>query len=255
MSLTPTLTASPPVDRLTAPTDGLSLETREAGCRSYPGQFAKPNRNRDLPQTPRRTARSLSAILNRIGGAGTRTDRPATGNAQAARPTTPETGRTNILNSPLPCDELDPLPFVDDAVRWRYERTSEKIPGNKTLEGNVASGSPVCLVTPCRGNLSNTHLPKGSAPGGPETAIECRLLDVSMSGIAIHCAHVFERGSALLLQIRTTDSGPTIETRGTVVRCDPSKGEGYQVVCRLERYFQFTEIHAIGHDLFASAIV
>ncbi len=76
-----------------------------------------------------------------------------------------------------------------------------------------------------------------------------------MSGIAIHAGQTFSRGSILDIRIKVASPERVIETRGTVVRCEPSKEGGFQVICRLEKYLQIAEIRDIGRDLFASSIV
>lgn len=76
-----------------------------------------------------------------------------------------------------------------------------------------------------------------------------------MSGIAIHTPRTFSRGSILEIRIKVASPERAIEARGIVVRCEPSKGGGFQVICRLERYLQIAEIRDIGRDLFASSIV
>jgi hypothetical protein len=254
MSLAPTL----PVPELTQRRIPLSEEPSAAANNvpgePFPGQFATPAPGTMLRRVVRPDRLSLSTILRRLTR---RADPPPLERTSSKYPALTVRRkifgdfRPNLLDDFTQFDELDPLPFVDDEEargdRPRFDHMSQ------LSECRNASSYPRCVVVERRERPTSA---REKIDGGDSTpSFECYLLDVNMSGIAIHTVRSFPRGSILDVRIHTAMSDRVIETSGAVVRCKPWKAGGFQVVCRLEKYLQFAEIRDVGRELFASAIV
>lgn len=155
----------------------------------------------------------------------------------------------------LDADELDPLPFVidDDSAFGPVSSPSGAAPAT-TGRDALPMVRRVCVVTCVAPPVGAASAGRGRFRESPGSW-ECRLLEVNMTGLALHSAHAFERRSILSVHFSTQFAERGIELAGTVVRCEPSRRGGFQIVVRLERPLRSAEIREIGRDLFASAIV
>jgi hypothetical protein len=84
----------------------------------------------------------------------------------------------------------------------------------------------------------------------------CRLIDVSVNGIALLTQYPLGVGAQLNLWISDPGPRPHLEIQAEVLRCEPQPhDDGFRVVCRLSRFLSFPEIHRIGRSLFEASIV
>ncbi len=186
------------------------------------------------------------------------------------------------MESAFEVTELDPLPIVNRREVRKESKKDSKPSGSSTTPSGAAAFSP------CR---SPVHVPALAGPvpepdppqfaqyegdctvlvrpfagdnrPAPERiarllqAVETQgvLVDVSMSGLALHLTHEVAPGTRVALRISNRAYGKRVDTAATVLRCGPEGDTGWNVVCRLDKNLTFEQIHMIGRDLFASTIV
>jgi hypothetical protein len=154
-------------------------------------------------------------------------------------------------------DDLDPLPHVAERgyaanLPERLIAPTRETPDHDCPAETAASRFPLVQfsIRPRNGS---------SRPGlgfAPAYIRFCRLIDVSMNGLAIMTTHPLTAGATLDFWISDTAPRPHLELQGTVLRCEPlPRDEGFRIVCRLSRFLSFPEIHRIGRTLFDAAIV
>ena len=171
-------------------------------------------------------------------------------------PAAPTNGSTaNLIDSVLAVNELDPLPFVNrrDALPTRCTRRMKSDSHEPALgkdEGEV-------LVCPHRGNgrLSPERLGRLLSTGLSTEGLRGRLIDVSMSGVAIHLAEALPGETRIGIRISSRTPGKSVDAAATVLRSRQEGTTGWSVVCRFDKNLTFEQIHLVGQDLFASTIV
>src|SRR5262249_31675814 len=82
-----------------------------------------------------------------------------------------------------------------------------------------------------------------------------RLVDVSMSGVALNVSEQLAPGARIALRISNRPIGRHVDASATVLRCRPDPQGGWSVVCRFARILTFEQIHLVGRNLFAATIV
>lgn len=152
-------------------------------------------------------------------------------------------------------DELDPLPFVvDDQSSFKTDLAEPNQTHTTIGQDKLPIARRMCIVrrrAPARDAVTTGRNRITESSG----SCECRLLEVNMTGQALHSPLPFERNSLISVQFSAPNTDGGIELAGTVVRCEPSRRGGFQIILRLERPLRSAEIREIGRDLFASAIV
>ena len=81
-----------------------------------------------------------------------------------------------------------------------------------------------------------------------------RLIDVSMSGMALQIPEPLESGTMIFLRVANRNFDHNVDAVGQVLRCTPHEGQ-WHVVCRLDQTLTFEQVHRIGKHLFTSTIV
>jgi hypothetical protein len=172
-------------------------------------------------------------------------------------PGSPQVLVSNIQNSDSAefernlTDELDPLPFVVDEDFWISSVSIER-PAGAGPDEQWPVG--VCLVQwqerdhrqqPAHDSINAQSLPP----------VKSSLRDMNMSGLAFQSPEPVAPGTVLDLQIITAAGGRIVDAEATIVRCERSKLQGFQIICRLHRNLTSAEIREIGQALFARAIV
>lgn len=156
-----------------------------------------------------------------------------------------------------PADDLDPLPHVAERgyaanLPDHLAAPQRERPDHQSATESSASRFPLVQfsIRPRSGSLRPGT---GFAP----TYIRfCRLIDVSMNGLAVVTTHPLTAGTTVDFWISETAPRPHLQLQGTVLRCEPqAHHDGFRVVCRLTRFLSYPEIHRIGRTLFDAAIV
>lgn len=154
--------------------------------------------------------------------------------------------------------ELEPLPFAAD-THYSFD-PFHPINVSDNSDDSIANwdptASPIAVVQiPIDDRGVGEQGEGGSEAEEPPREITCRVVDVSISGVALLATEPFIAGTTVRLRISPSANSDAVETRGTILRCTPSSGGGFQAVVRLDRFLKFAEIHEIGRKLFAAAIV
>lgn len=166
--------------------------------------------------------------------------------AKASRLPADEATSNHFETSLRQFDGLDPLPFLGvEADAAGNDPPPELAAGAGFAAGKSARNSVIVRHAPTNANT----------PAHWNARIECRLVDLNMSGVALRTANEIGPGTHVDMRIRSAKRSHEVEVGGTVVRCEPAKLGGFHIICRLNRYLAFSEIQEIGYDLFASSIV
>lgn len=84
--------------------------------------------------------------------------------------------------------------------------------------------------------------------------IKGKLLDVSMSGMALELYEPIDAGAEVLLRINNRNIKSAVDVTAKVLRCTAQEGY-WHVICRLTKNLTFEQIHQVGNHLFSSTIV
>jgi len=87
------------------------------------------------------------------------------------------------------------------------------------------------------------------------TKLKGQLIDVSMSGAALHLMESLAPGSRILLRISNRTIDKHVDASAMILRSREASDAGYDMVCRFEKKLTFEQIHAVGRSLFAATIV
>ena len=155
----------------------------------------------------------------------------------------------DLIESVFLANELDPLPFVN-----RHDDRKTALPSTpawqKPALGDCESAVLVC---PYRGN--HRLSPERIAGLLKAAGTRGRLVDVSMSGAALHLAEAFPSNTRIAIRVYSRAPGNYVDASATVLRCRQDEEAGWHVVCRFDKNLTFEQIHLVGQDLFASTIV
>jgi hypothetical protein len=229
----------------------------EPECRPLRGEVPAAGRRSTPRDSKRPPARKFGLTLIQVFSRQCRETSPEARTLPAGTARSPQVILSNLQNSDsvefdrILTDELDPLPFVVDEDFWissvSIERPADEGPNAEWPVG-------VCLVQwqerdhrqlPAHDSINAQSLPP----------VKCSLRDMNMSGLALQTPEPVAPGTVLDVRILTALGGKVVEAEATIVRCEPSKLQGFQIICRLHRYLTPAEIREIGQALFARAIV
>ncbi len=194
----------------------------------------------------------------------------------------------DLLGSAFDVSELDPLPFLDRrdgflenappidrprSVKPSQTDTQETAAPEATNQPNLVRRAEIppspwgadrrklprregdCLVTICphasAERLSHEKISWILHSG----KIKGRLIDVSMSGIALSLGEKLADNTKVYLRITNRVLDKYVDAAATVLRCCPDGEAVWNIVCRFDKNLSFQQIHLIGRSLFASTIV
>ena len=229
------------------------LKNSLARSRRIPGALV-PGRSRSGATQP---PPMLTALQRLYTGAKTgrtpRTERPPAARAprvnQSPRPAS-FSGLT--LPAPPPASvEAEPY----DPLAGSELTSSPEVPSNpkdRRAHPRRESGCEVS-VCPCAAHEGMT--PQQIEWALHSTELKGRLVDVSMSGLALELSDPVEAQSRVFLRISNRNLDRRIDTSARILRCTSGGAGHWNIVCRLEKNLSFEQLHYLGRHLFASTIV
>jgi hypothetical protein len=162
-----------------------------------------------------------------------------------------------LLEAVFDVSDIDPLPFVN-----RFHKsttpTNDVVAQAKSVAAdrrNLPRRESECNVTICP--LASDERPTADKiewliHSGKRRG---QLIDVSMSGVALHLDEELAPGTRVILRISNRTIDRHVNALARVLRCRAESGTGWSVVCRFEKNLSFEQIHQIGRNLFAATIV
>jgi hypothetical protein len=112
-----------------------------------------------------------------------------------------------------------------------------------------------CQVSVCRKPASVTLTSQNAAWHLHASQLKGRLVDVSMSGMALQLPEAIEPETEILLRVSNRNFAQNVDAAGKVLRCSRSESGRWNVVCRLTRNLTFEQVTCLGKYLFSSTIV
>lgn len=119
------------------------------------------------------------------------------------------------------------------------------------------------VVTVCRRSVGNRLLQRSPNLSWNLHASELkgRLIDVSMTGMALTLAEPLPEGTPVSLQVSSRSLDRPAEVTGRVLRCiaidkrDGDEDSGWRLVCQLDDRLTFEQVHSLGKQMFAYTMV
>lgn len=93
------------------------------------------------------------------------------------------------------------------------------------------------------------------------STLKGRLIDVSMTGMALAMSDSLPEGTPISMQISSRSMDRTTDVTGHVLRCMPIEGpiaDGeprWRMVCQLDSRLSFEQVHSLGKQMFAYTMV
>lgn len=162
-----------------------------------------------------------------------------------------------LLEAVFDVSEIDPLPFVN-RCHQSATPTHAGDPQAKLVAAdrrNLPRRESECTVTVCLLSGDERLTPDKIEWMIHAGKLRGQLVDVSMSGVALHLAEELAPGTRVMLRISNRTIDRQIDVSAKVLRCRAEAGDGWSVVCRFEKNLSFEQIHQIGRNLFAATIV
>ena len=119
------------------------------------------------------------------------------------------------------------------------------------------------VVTVCRRSVGNRLFQRSPNLSWNLHASELkgRLLDVSMTGMALTLSEPLPEGTPVSLQVTSRSLDQPAEVTGRVLRCialdkrDGDEESGWRLVCQLDDRLTFEQVHSLGKQMFAYTMV
>jgi hypothetical protein len=113
------------------------------------------------------------------------------------------------------------------------------------------------FVTVCRrSSPSRLHCNSPELPWKIHAStLKGALIDVSVTGIALSLSEPLPTNAPLLLQVSSRHLAEPLEVAGSVLRCTALDGGQWRIICQLESRLTFEQVHLLGKQMFACAMV
>lgn len=112
-----------------------------------------------------------------------------------------------------------------------------------------------CQVAVCARSSQTNLTPQHIEWALHAAELKGRLIDVSMSGLAMELAEPIEAQTRVYMRISNRNLDRKIDTCAKILRCVANGSGQWNIVCRLEKNLSFEQLHFLGKHLFASTIV
>lgn len=231
--------------------DDCAVSSRSDGIDSPPRQDAEGGSSYSAPQpialrhNSKATIcpRPLLASLRRVYSAGP---------LPAPRLANPTTGSMDAAARPLSqITQASAVPEIKRVDAATHTSTTPN-PRDRRAHPRRESG---CQVAVCPRSAQCNLTPQHIEWALHAAELKGRLVDVSMSGLAMELAEPIEAQTQVYMRISNRNLDRKIDTCGRILRCVENEAGQWNLVCRLEKNLSFEQLHYLGKHLFASTIV